>query len=423
LEPILYLVHRIPYPPNKGDKVRSYHLLRYLSERYRVFLGAFVDDSADIAHADVVRALSADAFIGRIDPRAARLKSLKGLATREPFTVPYYFDSALAAWVDATIRREGIRQAMVFSSAMAQYVLDRQDLRLVVDFVDVDSDKWTQYAQTRPRPVSWIYAREGRRLLEFERRVAARADAAVFVSPAEAALFARLAPETADKVYGISHGLDHEYFAPSPVRQSPYAPAEEAIVFTGVMDYWPNVDAVCWFARDVLPAVRHERPNARLYVVGMNPASAVRALATEAVVVTGRVPDVRPYLQHARLAVAPMRLARGIQTKVLEAMAMARPVITTGGCAAALTAKVGVELEVAQGAGDFVAKTLALLESPEAGRSLGQAGRRRVLADYDWTRNIERIGALVETNAVVRPGPAELGVVSAVVGIAEAAGR
>lgn len=396
MEPILFLVHRIPYPPNKGDKVRSYHLLRFLARHYRVCLGAFIDDPDDIAHIERVKTLCAETRFVRIRPRLARLRSLAGLASGEALSVAYYRDRGLARWVDDAVSRHGIKKALVFSSAMAQYVPSSDDIRLVVDFVDVDSDKWRQYAPRHRWPLSTIYDREARRLLAFERAVARRAAHSVFVTAEESSLFVSLAPESKARVVPIGNGVDAEYFAPDPARASPFPKGEEAIVFTGAMDYWPNVDAAAWFATEVLPRVRAARPAARFYIVGMNPAPAVRALAqTDRVIVTGRVADVRPYLQHAHVAVAPLRVARGIQNKVLEAMAMERPVIASRACAAALAAVPGVELEVAASAEDFAARTVELLRSPRRNR-LGPAARARVVVDYSWDANLSRIRTLID---------------------------
>jgi sugar transferase (PEP-CTERM/EpsH1 system associated) len=387
-EPILYLTHRIPYPPDKGDKVRSYHLLRHLAARYRVHLGTFVDDDADWRHLDAVRALCDDTYFGRIHPRLARVRSLGGLLTGDPLTLRYFRDAQFQAWVDRAVAARGIAKAVVFSSAMAQYVLKHRALRRIVDFVDVDSDKWRLYAGSRRSAAAWLYRREARALLEFERRTARECDAGFFVTPQETALFRKLAPECANRVETCANGVDGDWFAPSAGLASPYPAGERPIVFTGAMDYWPNIDAVSWFAREALPRIRGREPAARFYVVGMNPAPAVGALAKDAAVrVTDRVPDVRPYLQHAAVAVAPLRIARGIQNKVLEAMAMAKPVVVSAPAAAALSARPGSEIEVAADATEFAAKTLDLLATAR-GVEMGRAARRRVLADYDWDKNL-----------------------------------
>ncbi len=396
MEPILFLTHRIPFPPNKGDKVRSFHLLKFLAQRFRVHLGTFVDDASDRQYVSRLDEYCASSKVVEIHPALARIKSLTGFWTGEALTLSYYRDAALAAWVRDTVARHRIRSALVFSSAMAQYIADIEGLRTVVDFVDVDSAKWEQYGRTRPWPLSAVYEREGDRLLSFERSVAKKTDASVFVTRGEADLFRKLAPESASRVSHAANGVDTDFFSPASQLANPFPDDEEPIVFTGAMDYWPNIDAVCWFAQEVLPTIVSSRPNVRFYVVGMQPSPAVLELAKDArIIVTGRVDDVRPYLQHARVVVAPVRVARGIQNKVLEAMAMGRPVVVSAAASAALSGEPGKDFEVAADAPLFAAKTLDLMDI-ERGRRIGAAGRARVVADYDWAVNLAPFVGLLD---------------------------
>ena len=388
---LLYLVHRLPYPPNKGDKVRSYHLLLHLAKCHRVFLGTFVDDPDDLRHLDSVRALCTGLHVERLHPGLARLRSLAGLATGEALTLRYYRSAGLQAWVDRTIVEERIDTAVLFSSPMVQYVENRQDIRRLVDFVDVDSAKWAQYSASRPWPMSWLYRREGRRLLAYESAVATRADGVFFVTDAEVDLFRRLAPESGNRAEPIGNGVDADFFAPHRDFVSPFAPGEVPLVFTGAMDYWPNVDAVCWFAAEVLPDIRKRCPAARFYVVGMRPSPAVKALAGAAVVVTGTVPDVRPYLRHAAVVVAPLRVARGIQNKVLEAMAMGKAVVVTEACAQGIDARIGRDLASAAAAQDFAERVEALVRDPQQAAAMGAAARACVVAKYSWNAQLGRI--------------------------------
>lgn len=398
MDPLLYLVHRVPYPPNKGDKIRSYHLLRFLARHYRVMLGTFVDDQADRAHLNVLRQWCEDVHAEPLHPVLARLASVRALASGEALTMPYYRSAALAQWVESTIERHNIRKAVIFSSPMAQYVQRFPRLHTVADFCDVDSAKWTQYAAQRAWPLSWIFRREGERLLAFERAAAASCAATVFVTPAEAQMFAERAPEVAHKVRAVGNGVDTSYFEPDPDRVSPFNFTEVPIVFTGAMDYWPNIDAVTWFAHEVLPRVHAAAANARFYIVGMNPAPAVRALAQrEGVVVTGRVDDVRPYLQHANVVVAPLRVARGVQNKVLEAMAMARPVVVSAACVTGVGGVVGREFEAAADAVAFAQRVLDYLD-PLVGNEVGQRARRRIVGDFNWDVNLRQFGALLEAD-------------------------
>ncbi|MDD2882814.1 MAG: TIGR03087 family PEP-CTERM/XrtA system glycosyltransferase [Rhodoferax sp.] len=396
---LLYLVHRLPYPPNKGDKVRSYHLLKHLTQSHRVFLGTFVDDPADEVYVDTVRAICPDLHVARLNPRMAKLRSLSSLLTGQALSERYYQDAALQDWVNATLANEKIDAVVIFSSVMAQYVPLRSTASeppMLVDFVDVDSAKWTQYASQHRWPMSWLYRREGARLLAYERAVAAKAQRSFFVTENETALFAKLAPECTSQVETICNGVDADFFSPDPERPSPFlAPDSHSdhipLVFTGAMDYWPNIDAVTWFVSDILPQLRKTWPQLCFYIVGRSPPPAVLDLAGTAVVVTGTVPDVRPYLQHAALVVAPLRVARGIQNKILEAMAMARPVVAATSCVEAIDARSGEELLAAADVSDFVREINALLKDPARAAAVGQAGRHRVVASYSWVAHLGRI--------------------------------
>ena len=406
MEPILFLVHRIPFPPNKGDKVRSFHLLEFLAQRYAVHLGTFVDSPDDVVHVPRLQEYCASFKAAELRPAFARIRSLAGLWTGEALTLRYYRNNVLAEWVQSVVAEQRITKAVVFSSAMVPYTANLTGVRVVVDFVDVDSAKWSQYAQSRPWPLSAIFRREGAQLLAFERAVAGSSEASVFVTPAEAQLFRTLAPECAARISYAQNGVDTGYFSPEHELLNPFPPDEEAIVFTGAMDYWPNIDAVSWFAQEALPAIVAQRPRARFYIVGGEPAPVVRALAREGqIVVTGRVPDVRPYLKHARVVVAPLRVARGIQNKVLEAMAMARPVVVSAAAAGALSGEPATDFDVASDAPDFVGKTIALMDG-ERGAILGRAARQRVLADYDWTTNLTPFATMLEGRDDARPGEA-----------------
>lgn len=396
---LLFLTQRIPYPPNKGDKIRSFAVLRHLSRRWRIHLGCFIDDPEDWAHVQALGEFCAEVHCVGLDKRRATLRSGLGLLTGRSLSEGYFRDRAMARWVRAVLENERPEAAYLFSSVMAQYVPGQGSLRprrVVMDFVDVDSDKWRQYAKAQRWPMDLIYGREARRLLEFDRAVAARTDASLFVSPAEAALFRRLAPEVAEKVHGISNGIDFAYFRPSAECGSPYLAGDRAVVFTGAMDYRPNIDAVTWFAQAMLPAILAEEPQARFVVVGSNPPPEVERLAEHPrITVTGRVADVRPYLNHAAVAVAPMRLARGIQNKVLEGMAMARPVVTTPQGLEGIDALPGRDLIVAEDVPGFVQGVLWALSDPTAA-ALGGAARRRIVEGYGWEDKLDQVEALLE---------------------------
>lgn len=411
--PLLFLSHRIPFPPNKGDKIRSWHLLKHLAKNHRVYLGTFVDDEQDWQYVDHVRDVCEGSYFVRLNPLSARCKSLSALLCGDPLTVPYYTSQDLANWVDYIVRKEGIKKAVVYSSAMAQYVMD-EHLPLeqrIIDFVDVDSDKWKQYAENKVWPISAIYQREAKKLLDYDRLVADKFDCNFFVSAPEAQLFKTLAPEVSEKIGSYNNGVDSGYFSPEESMANPYesTPAVLPIVFTGAMDYWPNVDAVTHFARSIFPQVRQQHPNARFVIVGSNPTDEVKALARQAgVMVTGRVEDVRPYIKYAALAVAPMRIARGVQNKVLEAMAMQKPVVVSPQGLEGIQAVEGKEVLVAQDVDQFVQKINSVLdclsgvgEVPHLQEMIlsGKAARQRILADFNWDHSLERVDAWLALNA------------------------
>ncbi len=394
---LLFLVHRIPFPPNKGDKIRSYHLLKYLLEHYRVFLGAFIDDRADWKHVSQLQEWCEETCFIDLNPTKAKVSSLLGFITNEPLTLPYYANSNLQEWVDKTVRVQGIERLLVYSSAMAQYLLASkyESACRIIDFVDIDSDKWCQYASKKSWPLSWIYRREARYLLRFEREVASKFDASLFVSATEAKLFQELVPRSAERISYFNNGVDACYFSPEVDHPTPYASEEQALVFTGAMDYWPNVDAVTWFARDIFPQILDQFPKTRFYIVGIRPTEEVRKLTEIAgVFVTGAVPDVRPYVQHAVAAVAPMRIARGVQNKVLEAMAMAKPVLVSSPGLEGIDAKAGEEVLLADTKEEFVAQTKKILD--KAVIDIGSAARNRVCRDFSWEDNLPRVGELLE---------------------------
>lgn len=397
---VLYLVHRLPYPPNKGDKVRSYHLLKHLASRHRVFLGTFIDDPEDERHVDALPPYCADMHVARINPRVAKLLSVRALASNSALTIPYYSSVGLQDWVDNTLREQRVDAVVVFSSVMAKFVQGVPNLRRIVDFVDVDSAKWTQYAPDHRWPMSWLYRREGKRLLAFERSVALEADHCFFVTDQEAALFRSLVPECSEKIEGMCNGVDADYFSPQHDLPSPFDEAEQPLVFTGAMDYWPNVDAVCWFATEIFPVLRRKWPGLRFYVVGRNPTKAVQDLAGEHVVVTGTVADVRPYLRHPAVVVAPLRVARGVQNKVLEAMAMGLPVVASKQCAAAIDAVPGWDFLTAGAVSEYVVEIDSLLSEPKRAESVGASARRRILAVYSWDAHLSRIDRYLDSQGV-----------------------
>jgi len=381
---LLFLAHRAPFPPDRGDKIRSYHVLRYLAARARVHLVAFGECEADFdVPADLAETLESVTIVRRSKPQA--LAALEALAKGLPVSLTAFGSPALRAAV-ARVKAEAV---YCFSGQMAQYL--PADMPVIMDFVDVDSAKFAAFADGGSLPMRWMMRREARVLGAFERRVATRARASVFVSEAEAALFRQGGGE--GRIVAVENGIDAAAFDPAQGHPVPRSEGTPLIVFTGQMDYRPNIEAVRWFAADVLPLLRTSHPDLRFAIVGRAPTAAVQALASESVIVTGAVDDVRPWLAAADVCVAPLKLARGIQNKVLEAMAMARPVVAS--VAAAEGIDHGGTLRVANDAAEHAAAIDALLNDPQAAAALGASARVRVLARYDWDARLAPLDGLL----------------------------
>ncbi len=401
MKKLLYLVHRLPFPPNKGDKISSNNMLNYFSGRWRVHLGTFVDDPDDWQYVNVVKEKCEDSCIVDL-PRHRRVTgSLAGLVTGQALSLSYYGNAELQAWVRASIERECPDAVLIFSGVMGRFVkgLLPAHVPVVFDAEDVDSEKWRSYAQAKQWPLSWLYQREANKLLAYEREMAASTHVSIFVSPEEAALFKQLAPESADKVHYRTQGVDSAYFDPALSYDNPYQSGQKVLVFTGAMDYWPNVEAVQWFCEHVLRAVREREPDFLFCIVGMKPSDVVLQLGKlDGVRVTGGVPDVRPYLHYALAACLPLQIARGIQNKALEAMSMTLPVLATQD---ALLGIVDYPEVLSIVANDPAAMTAAALELLAVPRQINTAGRACVLEHYNWDTNLRRMeGFLISDEGV-----------------------
>jgi sugar transferase (PEP-CTERM/EpsH1 system associated) len=386
----LYLAHRIPYPPNKGDKIRSWRTLQHLAARFRVHLCAFVDDAADFQHEDHLRGVCESVALVPLDRRVATLKSAVGLVTGEPLTMPYYRDVRMKAAVVAA-RAQTPAVEIAFSSSMAQYLARKAGAPRIVDLCDADSAKWTEYGRRKGWPMSAVYAREGRLLAKAETSIINWAEAAFAVSEEEADLLGSR-DGAVNKVFWFGNGVDVDFFKPAATSAERFD-----VVFVGAMDYWANVDAVCWFVREIWPVIRGERERATFAVVGSNPAREVAALdRRDGVKVTGRVDDVRPYVAGAGVVVAPMRIARGVQNKVLEAMAMGKAVVTTPAGLEGIDAAMGEEAVAVAAPESFAREVLRLLDDRGAAEKIGGAARSRIVADYQWPAQLSRLDAAIE---------------------------
>jgi sugar transferase (PEP-CTERM/EpsH1 system associated) len=404
---LLFLAHRIPFPPDRGDKIRSFHELRHLARLGRVHLACFADDEADAANLAGLRAALGPA-LGEAHVEVRRTSKVaagvRALAEGRPVSLTLFDSQALRAFVARMHSSGRIGTIFAFSSQMAQFV--PAGARFVMDFIDVDSAKFEAYGE-EGGAMALINRREGAKLAAFERATAARADVSLFVSEAEAELFRRRSGLAGADVRGLQNGVDLDFFAPRR-RPGPSLSDSEAgprpspgsmeppddmplIVFTGQMDYAPNIDAVRWFAGEVMPRL----PGARFAIVGRKPSEAVLRLAGPRIVVTGAVPDVRSWLAAADVVAAPLRIARGIQNKVLEAMAMARPVVASPAAFEGIEAEPGRHLFVAESAEAQAEAISGLLADPRRADVLGRAARRRMEQHYRWDARLEPLAGIV----------------------------
>ena len=395
---ILFLAHRVPFPPDRGDKIRSNHLLRRIAEIAPVHVGALADDRADMAQEGELAAIAASHCLVR---RSAPLPlaALAALGKGKPVSLAAFASARLQRYVANVLETRPIAAIFVFSGQMAQYVPAAFRGRVVMDFVDVDSAKFEAYAQTGALARRLLYAREARLMRRFEEATARRSTTSLFISREERALFeSRLEDGAAPDVRALGNGIDTAFF--DPAKALPAAQLQGRgpnIVFTGQMDYPPNIEAVNLFARRVMPQVLQVHSEACFAIVGRAPTAAVRALAgLNGTIVTGPVPDVRPWLAGADIVTAPLMIARGVQNKVLEAMAMARPVLLTPAAATGIDAADGEHFALAATPDALPARALALLADKPAASAMGAAARRFVIDECGWDRVLAPLRSLLE---------------------------
>ncbi len=380
---LIFISHRISWPLNKGEKIRGWNLVTHLTRDYRVHFGCVVDDPADMAHVAKMQTICASVGAFRIDRQKQKLRALLRARPGRPLMPDFYHSPELQRWVDDTMARVRMDVVYIFSAAMAPYAIDLDHPCKVLDAQDIDSEKWTEYSIKAKFPMKLMWAREGRTLLRYERAAALACNWTFFVSQPEVDRFAELAPEVAGKLVAIENGVDAQRFSPAGVYETPYTDPAPRMVFTGNMDYWPNADAVIWFVHEVLPKLRARVPGLAFWIVGANPIEEVRALGSmPGISVTGRVEDVRPYVAHASVIVCPLRIARGIQNKVLEGMAMGKPVVVSAPAFEGVRAVAGTELLVADGADEFVERIAEVLDG--AHPDLGAAARLAMERGYAW---------------------------------------
>jgi sugar transferase (PEP-CTERM/EpsH1 system associated) len=387
---LLYLVHRVPYPPDKGDRIRAFHLLKYLAQRSRLYLACLADEPVPSETEVALRNYCERLAIVSLHRRMRWLKAFGSLAAGHTITEGAFSSSVFKKLVQDWAREVPFTAAIGSASSMVPYLqlAELREASIVIDLVDVDSQKWFDYAAISHGVRSWVYHTEGKRLRKLEEKLPAWTRAVTLVSEAEADLYREFCSQGA--VHGVTNGVDLKYFQPGPKH------TEKSCVFIGVLDYRPNVEGLCWLCRHVWPDVHRLRPGTKLYLVGKSPAPQVRRLADlPGVELVGPVPDVRPYLARAAVTLVPLQVARGVQNKILEALAMAKATIVSPEALTGLQAEPNVHVLQADTPAQWVESILAVLDDPGLQQRLGAAGRRYVEEHHSWDHCLEPFGQLL----------------------------
>ena len=472
---ILYLAHRIPYPPNKGDKIRSFNEIKYLSSSHEIHLACLADNPADLKHANDLNQYCKKVYVAPLNKTIAKAKSLTSLFHERPLSVAYFYSNSLQTVINQWLSGNSYDAIICFSSPMAEYLFrspflahrfqhpassdQKQVLNhelssmpaqwngspipsgsyqlsdqhpasgrspipnprspmLIMDFCDLDSDKWLQYSQRSRFPLNLVYKVEHKRLFKYEKRINQLFDHSVFVSNQEANLFQSLFPK-ARNISVIPNGVDYNYFSPEASTQQTFTPLSGSnllnrgnklnklnkpnkpnkpqqngpiLLFTGAMDYHANVEGVTWFCSEILPLIKRNFPKSQFHIVGSNPHHKVRDLANRSgIKVTGFVEDIRPYYQAADVCVIPLRLARGVQNKVLEAMAMGKAVVATSKATEGIQAVPEEHVLIEDTVDGFFNAVLRLFKDHSLRKRLGAMARELVMAKYDWSTNMKKL--------------------------------
>jgi sugar transferase (PEP-CTERM/EpsH1 system associated) len=398
---ILFISHRVPFPPNKGEKIRTFHQLKHLKELgHHIHLFSPYEDKTELAHFNQLRETWCTSVEATpLKPKVIRL--LTGLVKGQPMSVANFYDKTLQQKFDQFLSGNTVDAIICSASSVAEYIfkstalpaLDKKPL-LIMDFMDVDSDKWGQYQQSSSFPMSMVYAREQRLLAEYEKKIVKKFDASYLIAQAEVTLFNQSVMQS-DKVHVMGNGLDTSVFYPSKVKQPNPAPV---FLFTGVMDYKPNEDAVIWFVNTCWPSIITQHPNARFVIAGMNPSADINQLANDkSIEVTGFVDDILPYYHQADIFVAPFRLARGVQNKVLQAFACALPVISTPMGAEGILCQADQDILIASIPEEFIAQANQLIAQTELAKSIGQSALHIIKQHYSWQGQLQPLVNLLDS--------------------------
>lgn len=377
---ILFLSHRVPFPPDKGDRIRSYNILRGLSQSHSIVLMSVSHEPVDPESYQRLKAYCESVEVVRMTSSFSALRTGLALLTRRPLTLAAFFSRQFDRTMRRRLREGKFDLIYIYSSAMAQYVPLQIPIPKLMDFIDLDSQKWFDYAKQARGPMRAIYYREGVSLRAYERSVAAQCTHNVVTSKNELKLFKTVIPDA--PVMAVPNGVD--------VRKEPLRSyRRNKLIFVGAMDYFPNVDAMVYFTREILPLIRKEVPGVELYIVGRNPTARIRSLGKRGdIIVTGHVRDISPFLEDAAASVVPLRVARGIQNKILESMAHGVPVIASTIAAGGIEARHGTEVLLTDQARAFADATIAVLRDPTLRRRLSENARLFVEQKHNWDANL-----------------------------------
>ncbi len=397
---ILFLSHRIPFPPDRGDKIRSHHILTRLAEIAPVHVATFADDEFDLAEEEKLAEIAASyKLVRRSKPLV--LAGMQALALHSPVSLTAFHSAALKSYITEVLATRTICSIYAFSGQMGQYVPDSFMGRVIVDFVDVDSAKFDAYAARKAGLRSWIDGREGRVLRAEEARLADRAHVSLLISDAEVALFKSRLPDAVRAkaaVRSLPNGIDSASFDPAKVEGEPrmLECAGPRLIFTGQMDYAPNIDAANRVMNSILPLVRKKIPGPTFHVVGRNPPAELLAHhGMDGCHVWGRVPDIRTWLKAADAALVPLDIGRGVQNKVLEAMSMALPVVLTPEAATGIGAEDGLQFQVESDESGLADAVVALMNDRHRARVMGAAARDYVVDKASWPAALSSLREIV----------------------------
>lgn len=386
-EASLLLCHRLPYPPDKGDKIRSFALLRHLAAKGPVHLACFVDAKEDLKYCDEVRRIAGGKCHFEPVSRVAKwFRATKAIVLAEPITTSYFASQYLAKWVKEIVASENIENMVVFGSAMVPYLRDDKinARRVLFDMVDVDSDKWQQYAASSKGMLRWVYAREARAIASLECDATCTFGRTLLVSSFECETLKEMVPDCAHRIGALNNGVDLDFFSPG-VTTGCFPSGEIPVVMTGRMDYRPNYEGAVWFANKIAPRIFSVLPNATIYFVGANPPAILRNVARRNITVTGAVDDIRPFIAGAAAVVVPLLIARGVQNKVLEAMAMKKPVVATYEATRALKVVPGEHLWVENEPQRFADAVINAIRSPTR-FDVANRARAYVEENHNWAQ-------------------------------------